>query len=431
MSHTPPNSLEAEQAVLGAMLVDDTKLKEAFDYLDESDFYDMRHQKIFQRSREAVLKSGKLDLLILAEALQSQNELKMVGGRAYLCELTESVTTTSFLKSHALIIKQKSSIRKMQNAIKNIASITISPNGSDEDTISRMHDAGIDAVRELIIQRTSTEEITLDQALEDVLVDRSQGTDRGIDTGIGEIDDVTVGLKPGHLWILGGYTSVGKTQLSLIMAANIAEAGHDVVIYSLEMTTKDIAGRLLDIAKRRTLDHGKAIDFVHQIAQKIRVVTSKTTLEQIEADVICSRPKPPVVIVDFIQNVETSDNKEYDRMSTTARRLQKLALQEGISVLALSQIDNESARNPNRSTMGFKGSGSIAAACDVGIELQPDGEQTGDVIDVICWIKKNRHGRKAKLSFEYNKAQNHFIFRHNKVIESNQSQSNTLDFDKQ
>lgn len=245
------------------------------------------------------------------------------------------------------------------------------------------------------------EKVTPKEILEDLLF---KETKPGVKTGIPVFDRITKSLSPGHLWVIGGYTSVGKTNIALRMAENVAEK-HSVIFYSTEMTQVDMVDRIINSMVARGLTKNQAIDKVAEM--NIMVYTSKVKMLDIETHIAVQKEKPDVVFVDFIQNVDTEDKSEYERLTNVSRNLQRIALKHKLCVVALSQVSNDSVNN-KRGTMGFKGSGAIAAACDVGIELFRDKEAEGDRDEapITCRISKNRHGRTCEMTFDFNRITN-------------------------
>lgn len=277
-----------------------------------------------------------------------------------------------------------------------------------EDKISKSKLTSKEDLEKILADVYSMQEVdtqTIDDCITEILLERSEGKINGIQTGIQLLDENTIGLKGCHFWIIGGYTSVGKTQFSLDILKNIA-AENLVHFYSLEMSKKDIILRLMKMFELKYGERG--VDELRKL--KLKVFHDKHKLEQIESHLITSEEKPKVVFIDFIQNIRTDDKSEYERLTNVSLSLQSLALKNNICIVALSQVSNESA-NSDKKTMGFKGSGAIAAACDVGIELFRNKDEQGlQEVKFTCKIRKNRHGKTAETDFEFNKSNGQIIF---------------------
>lgn len=244
----------------------------------------------------------------------------------------------------------------------------------------------------------------------------------GLETGFEKVDDLTDGVRKGHLWVIGGYTSTGKTMFALNLAKGLIEKEKKVAFYSLEMTRVEIMERLLgiftgmpsrkitkgDLDEFENKDLKEALDFFNK--NDLSVHGSKGTLNEILMSIkveIMTR-KIDCLFIDYGQLVATDDQSEYDTMRRISVELQTFAKQNKIPIILLSQISNESARNESP-VIGFKGSGAIAASADLAIELKTDKNESkedriakiikGEKIKVVLAIRKNRHGKTGEVDF--------------------------------
>ncbi len=235
----------------------------------------------------------------------------------------------------------------------------------------------------------------------------------GISTGIPLIDEAIDGIRPPHLWVIAGYTSLGKTFLTLNILLEALRHGKPVVFYSLEMSKADLISRLLSIIsadKGISIMKGKtsetierAKDFLANAPLKLineRRELSKIILSMYEEKMVF---KAEVFFIDYLQQifVERADT-EYESMRDVAMQLQTTAEKLATPIVTLSQISNEAAKTPGSSVMGFKGSGTIASAADFALELisgEKNAEElrrksiNGEPVKVQAVIKKNRHGK--------------------------------------
>lgn len=244
----------------------------------------------------------------------------------------------------------------------------------------------------------------------------------GLSTGFSKLDEVIDGLRPGHLWVLGGYTNLGKTYASLNIMSNLIKKGHRTVFYSLEMSRVDILARVLGILCKdngngiaKGLGDKAKVDAALALVEKSNtsIHSTKSELSQILMSMYeeTLKDKPSVFVLDFLQLVTVKGTKsEYEGTTKAILELQKAAQQFGVPIIVLSQVSNESAKQGDQQVMGFKGSGAIAAAADLAIELV-SGEE--NVIElrrkmneglpvIIKWhIKKNRHGRVGSMEMQF------------------------------
>ncbi|MFM2394172.1 MAG: hypothetical protein RLZZ546_2154 [Bacteroidota bacterium] len=237
----------------------------------------------------------------------------------------------------------------------------------------------------------------------------------GYETGFSSIDNNIDGLRNGHLIIIGGYTSAGKTQFALNIVKNLINQQVKVSIYSLEMSKVDIFKRMLGIMsgkngtallkdtndqhidlKNKTIDDIKKSD--------IRVHTEKNNINDILTSMIIEKQTQgtQVFVIDYAQLVQGGGKQIFDDMRTLAIKLQNFCRSQNIPVILLSQISNESAKSSDSAMIGFKGAGELGASADMAIELS-NGEDSkedkdrkianGEIIKIKVNIKKNRHGK--------------------------------------
>lgn len=233
----------------------------------------------------------------------------------------------------------------------------------------------------------------------------------GISCGYSKIDNIIDGLRPGHLWIMGGYTSMGKTFASLNIVANLIKQGKRVVYYSIEMTAPDIVSRIIGIMTRQ---NGKSLikgygdqvtaDTAMQelIKSNLSIHTTKSSLSGILFSMIEENMTQPVDMfcVDYMQLVQVKGLNEYAATTACAIEFQQMAKQLKVPTMLLSQISNDGAKNGSDVVMSFKGSGAIAAAADLAIEIKLRGEaeeykknlQAGLPVEMKWQVMKNRHG---------------------------------------
>jgi len=244
----------------------------------------------------------------------------------------------------------------------------------------------------------------------------------GISTGYDELDKIIDGLRPEHLWIIGGYTNTGKTFASLNIVANLIRQGKRVVFYSLEMSTADIISRLVGIMTKtngnsimKGFGNEEAISksLEEIINSKLSIHTKKSTLEEIEYSMYeeTLSDKVDLFIVDFVQLVAVKNARsEYETITASALGFQQAAKRLKTTIMLLSQISNDGAKNASDSIMSFKGSGALGAAADLAIEItNAEDDKTdwkrkleeGQAVEMKWAIKKNRHGRVGALYMDF------------------------------
>lgn len=245
----------------------------------------------------------------------------------------------------------------------------------------------------------------------------------GIPCGFSRLDEVVDGLRPEHLWVIGGYSSMGKTQASLNIVANLVRQKRRAVYFSLEMSKVDILSRVvgilsnqngLRILKGYEKDEGKVTDLFKQVQDShFAMHSTKYTLADIEFAMIEENVKEKVdlFVVDFLQlMIVKGARSEYETVTQAITGLQQMAKRLKTTIMVLSQLSNEGAKNADEVVMSFKGSGGIAAAADFAIELQIGEEnkalwkqkmQSGEHVFMKWNIRKNRHGRTGYVDMEF------------------------------
>lgn len=244
----------------------------------------------------------------------------------------------------------------------------------------------------------------------------------GYSTGYQKLDAVIDGLRNGHFWVIGGYTSSGKTFISLNLANNLIKQNIKVSFYSLEMSKIDLFGRMLGLLTGQNGQYLTKAELNENETKKLNnakeillnsgmtIHTNKRNLKDVLVSMLSeiTRKSADVFIIDYGQLIQTEDKSEYDAMRNMAVELQAFAQKRKVPIILLSQISNESAKNPENSIIGFKGSGAIGASADIAIELI-SGEQDkdekmrkfkeGEAVRVKMCIKKNRHGRIGEIDY--------------------------------
>lgn len=236
---------------------------------------------------------------------------------------------------------------------------------------------------------------------------------RGVPSGIPVIDQNTKQLIPHSFWVIGGYSSMGKTSLVVQLIYNLICYNRKIVFYSLEMKGVDIMARLYQWAKYNCGFEQEAKDYLRNTG--LEIMNNKNTLDEIIVDIESRESVPDMIFIDYLQIIEADGKSEYEKLNTITRSLKLCTLLNPTCIIALSQVSNEYARS-NQRIGSFKGSGSIIANSDVAIELRRGmkaeknlekkfGDEEGELKDseaeIMIW--KNRLGKTAMKKYPYNK----------------------------
>lgn len=411
-----PTSNEAEMAVLGSVIIDPNSIYKILDYLDVQDFYKQAHATLYQTILKMFQGGKTIELLTLSQELSDAGKLSEIGGNSYLAALTNSITTSSSIRSHAEKVKDKSIRRKLIRT----QDLNLSVIGNEEkdiDSVLAETQGNILKITHLGEADDSTTSILreLDAVHAEYLKKYEKGQKLlGVSCGFEKIDDIIDGLRPGHVWVVGGFTSTGKTQFALNIVHSVIEQNVPVSIISLEMSRIDTLARIMGI--RHNLSSAKIIKGKHEpdvkdsfeeakqfLAQApLEVHTTYFDLEKIKMlirrDVYTKKVK--LVVVDYVQNIISEKGlREYDLLTQAATDLQALARELQVSIYIVSQISNEAEKGSGAGA-GFKGTGALEAVADLAIRLKRDKtkeapQELAVPVDIV--VTKNRHGYTGKI----------------------------------
>jgi replicative DNA helicase len=383
----PPHSIEAEESVIGGILLDNSAVDRVLESVTPEDFYRDAHRKIMHAIVDLNGRLEPVDLVTLAEALKNRNELQDVGGAAYLAELSERVPTAAHVAYYARIIKEKSVLRHLIQASNEIGMRCYEAQSDIEAFVDeaehriyaiaeRKTRPSFFRVRDIVVESM--------KAVEQLYERRELVT--GVPTGYVDLDRKTAGLQPGDLIIIAGRPSMGKTALALNVAQYAAlEAGTGVAIFSLEMSKEQLVLRLLcsearvDQSKVRAgfaaeRDYPKLAIAAERLAEAPIYIDDTPALSVLELRAKARRLKRErdadlgLVIVDYLQLMRglTSDSREQE-ISSISRSLKALAKELDVPVIALSQLNRQvESRADKRPLMAdLRESGAIEQDADV------------------------------------------------------------------
>ena len=260
MMRSLPQSIEAEQSVIGAMIIDKSAIAQVLEKLNEDDFYRDGHKAIYKAIKEMYAKDMAVDLVTILEYLKTTDMLDKAGGVTYISELSASVPTTANLSSYIKIVEEKSTLRKLIKASTSIIEESYNSGGDVEKVI----DLAQKKVFDIAEKKDSKEYESLSNVLERGFLEierlfNNRGAITGVGSGIKDLDAKTSGFQKGDMVLIAARPSMGKTTFSLNIAENAAlKEGKSVVIFSLEMSKEQLAYKLLcsqanvDMLKLRT-----------------------------------------------------------------------------------------------------------------------------------------------------------------------------------
>ena len=440
--NVPPQDIEAEQAVLGAIFLDADALVEAMAVIEPQDFYRRAHQIVFRSMIALNDRNENIDIITLKSQIESENTLEDVGGISYLTELSQVTPTASGVAHYAKIVKDKSTLRELIQAATKIVKEGYSQEGSVEEIV--------EAAEKGILNVSEKRNSTGFQAISDVLNSTMEHIDRlsqqneeitGLPTGYPELDKMTAGLQPEELIILAARPAVGKTAFALNIAQNIGtRTDRSVAIFSLEMGAESLVNRML--CAEGTIEAGHLrtgqlteeewhhlIMAMGSLSRTSIFIDDTPGIKVSEIRARCRRLAQEkgnlgLILIDYLQLIEGSGRESRQQeVSEISRQLKKLAKELKVPVIALSQLSRSvEQRQDKRPVLSdIRESGSIEQDADIvaflyredyyqrqGTEEDKNEEEQAvdDVIEVI--IEKNRSGARGTVELLFKKEYNKF-----------------------
>ncbi|WP_304238332.1 replicative DNA helicase [Phascolarctobacterium succinatutens] len=392
----PPQNIEAEQAVLGAMLIDKEAIAKATEVLSADDFYREAHRVIFSAMLELYNKNEAVDMVTVTEILKRDNKLEDIGGIAYITSLANVVLTAANVKYHAEIVAEKSVLRQLVRVSTEIAAMGYEAN----DDVGTLLDTAESRILEISNRKkkadfTPINDILMDsvQSIESLL--QNKGGLTGIPAGFADLDKLTSGLHPSDFIILAARPSMGKTALALNIVQNVALRAHKVIggeprsvaFFSLEMSKEQLVNRMLCAeagidSQRLRVGEMHDEDWTHlwdacDTMSRAKIYIDDTAgITAMEMRSRARRLKAEhgldLIVVDYLQLMQGSGkrNNSGDRqqeVSEISRSLKALARELDVPVLALSQLSRsvESRQVKRPMLSDLRESGSLEQDADI------------------------------------------------------------------
>ncbi|MEI7968228.1 MAG: replicative DNA helicase [Betaproteobacteria bacterium] len=418
----PPHSVEAEQSVLGGLMLENATWDRIGDLVTEDDFYRADHRLIWRHISRLVEASRPADALTVAESLERSNDLEHAGGLAYVAMLVQNTPSAANIRRYAEIVRERSIMRQLVGVGTAIADSAYNPAGREaaqlldeaEARVFEIAEAGsrgkqgFQAIPQLLTQ--VVERI-------DMLYNRDNPNDvTGVPTGYADLDEKTAGLQPGDLIIVAGRPSMGKTALSLNIAENVAlGVGLPVAVFSMEMAATQLVLRLLGsvggldqhrLRTGRLLDEDwqrltQSVGRLNEAPIHIDETPALTALEVRARSRRLHRQygKLGLIVIDYLQLMSASSQGENraTEISEISRSLKALAKELNTPVIALSQLNRSLEQRPNKRPVmsDLRESGAIEQDADVILFIYRDEVYNPDSPDkgtAEILIGKQRNG---------------------------------------
>ncbi|PKO26257.1 MAG: replicative DNA helicase [Betaproteobacteria bacterium HGW-Betaproteobacteria-8] len=429
----PPHSVEAEQSVLGGLLLENEALDKVADILSSGDFYRHDHRLIFEHIAKLIEHNKPADIVTVAESLDNAAELSAVGGLAYLGALAQNTPSAANIRRYAEIVRERAVMRKLVEVGSGIAESAYNPQGRDAQQL-------LDEAESRIFQiaeggKRSSEgfldiKVLLPQVADriDQLFQRdNQSEVTGIPTGYTDLDSMTSGLQPGDLIIVAGRPSMGKTAFSLNIAENVAlDTGLPVAVFSMEMGATQLATRMIGSVGR--LDQHRMRTGRLEDEDWVRLTTALGRLN--EAPIFIDEGaglnsfdvrararrlhrqtgKLGLIVIDYLQLMSGATGRQSENRATEiseiSRSLKSLAKELDVPVIALSQLNRSLEQRPDKRPVmsDLRESGAIEQDADLILFIyrdqvyNPDSPDKGTAEIIVAKQRNGPIGR-VRLTF--------------------------------
>jgi replicative DNA helicase len=415
-----PHSVESEEAVLGAILIDPSSFHLVSQVIQAEDFYLHRHQLIWEAVRQLQQRGSPVDFLTLSEELDRSGRLSEVGGSVYLTGLLNRVPSSLHAEAYAQIVKQMSVRRRMLAAASQVARLAYDESTSLEMAVDESMKAIYAIGGELPARRAEPFCNVLDKLCNQLSEEGRTKNSPGVATGFHELDNLLQGLQPSDLVIVAGRPGMGKTSFLYSVAKHAASVQHKhIVTFTLETSRQQLALRVLAQEtgiKLQRIRAGKLEagewEAISQAAETLKTLTlflddtPSITMKQVFS--VCRRLKMEkgldLVVVDYLQLLSGGERFEnrVQEVSYITRQLKALACELDLPVLAAAQLSRAVEQRADKHPLlsDLRESGSIEMDADVILFIyRPEHYPTSDQVDLI--VAKQRNGPTGSVRLEF------------------------------
>ena len=412
----PPNNTEAEQAVLGAVLLDSDAIGTVLQYIRAESFYSLSHQKIFQAIIDLYNRGQRVDILVISEYLRQEGLLDSAGGTAYIASLTDTVPSTANVAYYAKIVLDTAIRRSLLKVSHHITADVF------DETVT--YSTVLEQAQKNIFELTDAGKTATFRTLKEIIPEaiemiearsKSRGEFSGIPSGFEFLDSVTGGFQDSELIIIGARPSIGKTALALTIADHIAVAKKiPVAFFSLEMSCMQLTHRLFSLESRvsssklrsgnlRLEDFAKIQDAAGRLYGSPMYIIDMPNMKLLDlramARQLCLREGVKIIFIDYLGLI-TSENTaipRHERFAEISQSLKSLARELNIPVVALSQVGRD-AEGTAPTLANLRESGAIEQDADVVMFLHRAQRENPDTELIIA---KQRNGPVATIGLEF------------------------------
>jgi replicative DNA helicase len=431
----PPQNRDAEASLLGAILIDTDAIVKIADLVRAEDFYEEKHQRIYEAIVHLYERHSPIDVLTLSDQLKGTGFLEMVGGAAYLTELTNFVPTATHVEQYAEIVSQKALRRRLIKASQDIVGYGYDEARGLQELIEEAESRLFEVSQRHVKQDITSIETILSESFDRLdELHKDKGKIRGVPTGFQDMDNILAGLQRSDLFILAARPSMGKTAFSLNLAHNVAvKANEAVLIFSLEMSKEQLVDRMLSMESgvdAWALRTGNLTDAdFEKIGQAMGTLseaqifiddTPSITVSDLRTKARREAHLRPLglVIVDYLQLMSggsrfAGEGNRVQEISEISRGLKAIARELNVPLIALSQlsrsVENRHPQIPQLSDL--RESGSIEQDADVVAFIyredyyNPETDRK-NITDIF--VKKHRNGPTGAIELYFDREKQRF-----------------------
>lgn len=421
----PPHSIEAEQSVLGGLLLDARAWDRIAEVLTDADFFTDAHRRIWRHVAMAAERGRAFDVVTIAESIEATGESSATGGLAYLGELANNTPSAANIRRYAEIVKERAVLRRLQAAAAELHAACANPAGRKPEELVAIAESAMLAA----IDRTAGDPVSLSDAFGEAMVYvDSRGEAGGLTTGFRDLDGITGGLEPGQLVIVAARPSVGKTVFGCNVADHVARSGGSVLFCTLEMSRREIGMRIMSAragvsvhamrsGTKDAEDWRRMSDQVPAAKNQRMVIddTAAVTVGHVRSKVrrLARKSGVSLVVLDYLQLMRGDGDNRTQEMGSISRGLKALAKELQVPIIALAQLNRGVEGRADKRPMlsDLRDSGEIEQDADIVVMLHrealySDLPEWSGVAEAL--VRKNRNGPTGDLLLSYQPEQMRF-----------------------
>ncbi|PIE41199.1 MAG: replicative DNA helicase [Gammaproteobacteria bacterium] len=424
----PPNSLEAEQAVLGGLMLDNNGFDDVSEIVSDVDFYRRDHRLIYSAMFQLAEQGKPFDVITLSEVLENSGVLDQAGGMIYLAQLAKNTPSASNIKAYAEIVRDRSVLRQMIQVSNEVAENAFDPQGRSTNELLDEAERKVFAIAEQGAKKGGPEGIkTILKSTVDKIDElfSSDNAMTGLTTGFADLDEKTSGLQPSDLVIVAARPSMGKTTFAMNLIENaIIRTGKSALVFSMEMPSESIVMRMLSSlgridqtrirsGKLEEEDWPRFNSAISMLAEQKLFIDDQGGLSPVEVRARARRIARDVgeigiIMVDYLQLMQVPGAaSRVEEISEISRSLKGLAKEMGCPVVALSQLNRSLEQRPNKRPVmsDLRESGAIEQDADVIMFIYRDevyNEDSDDkgIAEIIIGKQRNGPIGSLRLAFQ-------------------------------